>query len=249
MKHGLGVLSFASLLAAVNLYLMDRFGRKVTFIICLSLYQLGNLASVFIGTTPLRWTICKFLASSCNCWAIVQTWLMEFVGRQSRANVTCFMSLMYCAANMSVALVAYFCSSWVQMTLALTVPFFGSFLLWIANETHYFYLVFQLFIHSYFSFPNRHVFCCKNVKPSVQFMSWNWLPKSIDDRQSIIGSLKHHLSWAFKNVTNKTRMEKLAILSWDWWSFSKTATCDEKRVPSLLWPWLATRFTMQFHSQ
>lgn len=116
------LLNVAILFAAVYTYIEDKWGRKVAFLINLLFFIFGSCSSL-LAQSPIIFALLKFLGSITCLWEICYTWALEFVGPSQRTALTTMLSVIYCAATMLLALLAYLCNTWVEFGLCTSAPF------------------------------------------------------------------------------------------------------------------------------
>lgn len=106
-------------------YVQDRWGRKKAFMISLTAYLFGSLASLFANNL-LMFTILRIpsaLGASAT-WSISYIWGLEYVGASKRDFVTFLMSILYGTAAIVLGLTAWLCRTWFQLGMVTTCPFF-----------------------------------------------------------------------------------------------------------------------------
>uniref|UniRef100_A0A915I0Q5 Uncharacterized protein n=1 Tax=Romanomermis culicivorax TaxID=13658 RepID=A0A915I0Q5_ROMCU len=118
----LGTLTIAPVFSILITIISDRYGRKTAFMIIWALFLGPGLCSL-LALNPVYFTIFKFCSSAicpftiCYCWALLKhPWFFA-------TYVTSLFICMYSLATMSLALVAYFCRTWLQMGVWTTAPF------------------------------------------------------------------------------------------------------------------------------
>ncbi|GAV03917.1 hypothetical protein RvY_14281 [Ramazzottius varieornatus] len=105
-------------------YLIDRIGRKKTFFLVLAIQIASGLAT---AAAPEFWTFCFFRFF--NGLTLIPSWIipfilcMELIGPSKRAPVGTTMSLALTLGVISLAGVAWLIRDWVQLQLAVTLPF------------------------------------------------------------------------------------------------------------------------------
>lgn len=118
----MSMLNLAVLFAAIYTYLGDRWGRKTAFLINLTVFLAGSLSSL-MAPNPIVFGFLKFFGGITCMWEICYTWALEFVGTEQRTAMTTMLSVIYCVATMSLALIAYLCQTWIEFGLSTTAPF------------------------------------------------------------------------------------------------------------------------------
>lgn len=118
----LSLLNLATLFAALYSYIQDRWGRKRAFLLNLTIFLVGSCSSL-LAPTPLTFALLKFVGGITCMWEICYCWALEFVGPSQRTALTTMLSVIYCIATMSLALIAYLCKTWVEIGLCTTAPF------------------------------------------------------------------------------------------------------------------------------
>lgn len=118
----LSLFQIAYLMAIIYSYIQDRWGRKKAFIVNLTVYLLGS-STCLLARSPITFATLKFIGSVTGMWKISYCWALEFVGSSKRTTVATILSVSYGIAGMSLAGVAYFCRTWIEVGLCTTLPF------------------------------------------------------------------------------------------------------------------------------
>lgn len=119
----LSLLGLATIPGTFSLYIQDRWGRKKAFLVTLTMFLTGNCCAL-LSTKPLIFAILKFIGGITSVWETSYCWSLEFVGPSKRTTVTTILSVTYGLAIMTLALLAYLCTTWVEIGICTTAPFF-----------------------------------------------------------------------------------------------------------------------------
>ncbi|KAK7074009.1 hypothetical protein SK128_011647, partial [Halocaridina rubra] len=117
----------------------DRFGRRVSFLVCLAIEQIFGLLTAF-APDFWSWTGCRFLVGL-TVPAIYQIPFiiftarpsfaaLELVGPSYRSFVTVMTCLFYVGGMLLLAGVAYLVRDWVHLCLVTSLPFFAYVIYW-----------------------------------------------------------------------------------------------------------------------
>ncbi|XP_064109359.1 carcinine transporter-like isoform X1 [Macrobrachium nipponense] len=109
----------------------DRYGRRISFLVCLAIEQLFGLVTAF-APTFWAWTTCRFLVGL-TVPAIYQIPFiisLELVGPSYRSFVTVMTCLFYVGGMLLLAGVAYLIRDWVHLCLVTSLPFFAYVIYW-----------------------------------------------------------------------------------------------------------------------
>lgn len=109
----------------------DKFGRRVSFLVCLALEQVAGLVTAF-APDYWSWVTCRFLVGL-TVPAIYQIPFiisLELVGPSYRSFVTVMTCLFYVGGMLLLAGVAYLIRNWVYLCLVTSLPFFTYVVYW-----------------------------------------------------------------------------------------------------------------------
>ncbi|XP_071515352.1 LOW QUALITY PROTEIN: carcinine transporter-like [Panulirus ornatus] len=109
----------------------DRFGRRISFLVCLAIEQVFGLVTAF-APNFWSWTACRFLVGL-TVPAIYQIPFiisLELVGPSYRSFVTVMTCLFYVGGMLLLAGVAFLIRDWVHLCLATSLPFFAYVVYW-----------------------------------------------------------------------------------------------------------------------
>lgn len=129
---GLSVLNIGGI---IGVYIFgtisDRFGRRVSFLVCLAVEQVFGLLTAF-APDFWSWIACRFMVGL-TVPAIYQIPFiisLELVGPSYRSFVTVMTCLFYVGGMLLLAGVAYLVRNWVHLCLVTSLPFFTYVVYW-----------------------------------------------------------------------------------------------------------------------
>ncbi|XP_050687344.1 carcinine transporter-like [Eriocheir sinensis] len=129
---GLSVLNIGGIIGVyVFGTISDKFGRRVSFLVCLGLEQVAGLVTAF-APDYWSWAACRFLVGL-TVPAIYQIPFiisLELVGPSYRSFVTVMTCLFYVGGMLLLAGVAYLIRNWVYLCLTTSLPFFTYVVYW-----------------------------------------------------------------------------------------------------------------------
>ncbi|XP_063863454.1 carcinine transporter-like [Scylla paramamosain] len=129
---GLSVLNIGGIIGVyVFGTISDKFGRRISFLVCLALEQVSGLITAF-APDYWSWVACRFLVGL-TVPAIYQIPFiisLELVGPSYRSFVTVMTCLFYVGGMLLLAGVAYLVRNWVYLCLVTSLPFFTYIVYW-----------------------------------------------------------------------------------------------------------------------
>uniref|UniRef100_A0A1B6C0H0 Major facilitator superfamily (MFS) profile domain-containing protein n=1 Tax=Clastoptera arizonana TaxID=38151 RepID=A0A1B6C0H0_9HEMI len=109
----------------------DRYGRRLSFFLCLTTLIFGNLLSAFTPNFWL-WAACRVIVGLTipAVYQIPFIISLELVGPNYRSFVTVMTCLFYTLGLVMLAGVTYLVRDWVHLTLVTSIPFLSYYIYW-----------------------------------------------------------------------------------------------------------------------